>query len=270
MDINSFERFLVNDVKTIAELENQVEAEGAIFTTLAQDERIRKKSLKWILNHLSSFSLGLISVSPHLRSENETAIEELECWLVKYYDAIKILGNSLEETDTLERITIKNIDQGILAAGFRKVGEENNRFVFDLAQLAKCFNINSFLFIQPTGYTWHYEHPFFVWNSVSEQIKHVRTYKGKVVDLIDLKSMIVNQMRLEREPHTIWQDYEIPTERDYQIKTQRVNLSLFGLTQMDKAAKRLNAKLRSKDLKTFRNFDGKFEEYALEFTQQEH
>lgn len=260
----------MNDLKTIAELENQVESEGAIFTTLAQDERMKKKSLKWILNHLGSCTLGLISMSPQLRLDNETGIEELECWLVKYYDAIKILGNSLEETDTLERITIKNIDQGILAADFREVGEENDRFVFDLAQLANCFNISSFLVIKPTGYTWRYEHPFFPRNSTSGQIKHVRAYMGKVVDLIDLKSMIVNQMRLEREPQAIWQDYEIPTERDYQTKTQRVNLSLFGLTQMDKAAKRLNSKLRSKDFKTFRNFDEKFEEYALEFTQQEH
>ena len=261
---------IVNEPKTIADLENQVESEGAIFTTLAQDERMRKKSLKWIFSHLRSCTLGLISTSPQLRLDDESAMEELECWLVKYYDAIKILGNRLEEANNLERIVINNIDQAILAASFRSGQQEHDCFLLDLAQLAKCFDINSFISIEPTGYTWRYQHPFFTWDSKDRHLTHVRRYMGKVEDLFDFKSMLVNQMSLERDPQAIWQDYEIPTERDYQIKTQRVSLSLFGLTQIDNAAKRLNTKLRSKNLKTFRNFDEKSAEYALEFEHQEH
>lgn len=73
--VNSAGNRIVNDFKTITELENRVESEGATLTTLAQTERMRKKTLKWILKHLNSCIQRLISMAPQLRLEGKTGLK---------------------------------------------------------------------------------------------------------------------------------------------------------------------------------------------------
>lgn len=228
-------------------------------------KRISKKSLKWIHEHLNEFAWGLLVPTPQQRRKNDSAVEKLECWFSRYHDAIRIHGNGREIKTANGKYTGTMIDVGVLAARAPEEPDDFEWLLLDLAQMANCFYLESFLVIETSGNAWEFQSPFVEYDAETGDLFHSKEHVGKVVDRPSLERTITNYMRLRRGGNADAKEYDLSMERSFRIEISRLGGDTDEDEYLERTVKSVNHRLKDFNLKTSKRFGKDIEKYRMEF-----